>query len=44
MPIVSSKFIMDDTLLGRQGYATEYAKSFVNRKYVVKGKITHNIA
>nr|DAW53571.1 MAG TPA: major capsid protein [Caudoviricetes sp.] len=44
MPIVSSQFIMDDTLLGRQGYATEYAKSFVNRKYVVKGKITHNVA
>lgn len=42
MPIVSSQFIMDDTLLGRQGYATEYAKSFVNRKYVVKGHITHN--
>lgn len=42
MPIVSSQFIMDDSLLGRQGYATEYAKSFVNRKYVVKGHITHN--
>lgn len=44
MPIVSSQFIMDDTLLGRQGYATEYAKSFVNRKYIVKGHITHNVA
>jgi len=44
MPIVSSQFIMDDTLQGRQGYATEFAKSFVNRKYIVKGTITHNIA
>lgn len=44
MPIVSSQFIMDETLLGRQGYATEYAKSFVNRKYIVKGHITHNVA
>jgi len=44
MPIVSSQFIMDDTLLGRQGYATSYAKSWVNRTYVVKGRITHNVA
>ena len=44
MPIVSSQFIMDETLLGRQGYATSYAKSFVNRKYIVKGHITHNVA
>ncbi len=44
MPIVSSQFIMDDTLLGRQGYATEFAKSFVNRNYIVKGHITHVVA
>lgn len=44
MPIVSSQFIMDDTMLGRQGYATEFAKSFVNRNYIVKGHITHVVA
>lgn len=44
MPIVSSQFIMDDTLLGRQGYATEYAQAWVNRNYVVRGRVTHNKA
>ena len=41
MPIVSSQFIMDSTLLGHQGYATSYGKRLVNPKYVVKGTITH---
>lgn len=41
MPIVSSQFIMDSTLLGHQGYATSYGKRLVNPKYIVKGTITH---
>lgn len=41
MPIVSSQFIMDSTLLGHQGYATSYAKRLVNPTYIVKGTITH---
>lgn len=41
MPIVSSQFIMDSSLLGHQGYATSYGKRVVCPKYVVKGTITH---
>ena len=41
LPVFSTKAIMLDDFLGRQGFATSYAKKMLNPLYYVLGKITH---
>jgi len=40
LPVFSTKMIMLDDFMGRQGFATSYAKKMVNNKFYVKGTIT----
>lgn len=41
LPVFATQMIMLDDFLGRQGFATSYAKKLINVKYYVKGLITN---